>query len=110
MIAVFSLFSIKLLAMRVAHINFATTDALGVTDYIVDTHSQSHINLESPPVKVATERASIYPRHRADRCLTRPAAAAMAQPAAMTHPMAPARPNGRTATFFNMDYRKILQK
>lgn len=58
MIAVFSLFTIELLAMRVAHISFATTDALGATDYIVDTHSQSHINLESPPVKGATETAT----------------------------------------------------
>jgi len=58
MIAVFTLFSIELLAMRVAHINFATTDALGTPDYIVDIHSQNPINLESPPVKGATERAT----------------------------------------------------
>ena len=54
MIAVFSLFSIELLAMRVAHISFATTDALGKNDYIVDIH-ESPLNLESPPVKVAAE-------------------------------------------------------
>ena len=58
MIAVFSLFSIELLAMRVAHISFATTDALGETDYIVDTHSEPHPNLESPSLKIATEGAT----------------------------------------------------
>jgi len=54
LIAVFSLFSIELLAMRVAHISFATTDALGKTDYIVDTH-ESPLSLQSPPVTVANE-------------------------------------------------------
>lgn len=58
MIAVFSLFSIELLAMRVAHINFATTDALGTIDYIVDTHQSQFSNLESPSVKTATEGAT----------------------------------------------------
>jgi len=57
MIAVFSLFSIELIAMRVAHISFATTDALGKTDYIVDIH-ESSVNLESQPAKGATEAAT----------------------------------------------------
>jgi solute carrier family 39 (zinc transporter), member 1/2/3 len=49
MISVFSLFTIELLAMRVAHISFATTDALGNAEYIVDVHESP--NLESTPVK-----------------------------------------------------------
>lgn len=57
MIAVFSLFSIELLAMRVANISFATTDALGKTDYVVDIH-ESPRNLESLPTTFAAEGAT----------------------------------------------------
>jgi solute carrier family 39 (zinc transporter), member 1/2/3 len=58
MISVFSLFLVELFAMRIAHMDFATTDPLGADENVslaIDAHHPSPGKIESQPAPSPTE-------------------------------------------------------